>query len=386
LSWVAALWIGARGDAFALTLPVVGWIHLVALGWFTTAALSVLLFAIPQMADRPWRFEGAARAALGWFAAGVGLFVLALFAASRFAGAAAALAYAALLVYLFTAWATLLQPGEASRAQRAIARAFFVTLLVLAIVATLGLVLALGVSGAPLGAWSARLPAAHGNLALFGWLSLLVYGVSTRTVRAITGEKPSFWTHVVVGSATFFGALALASGLAAESGGTAWAGAILLGIGGVVYFLDTLRVVLRASVPHVPPQAFIGASVVWLLVALLVGGCALAGRASALAYGFVMLAGWIGQMVNAHVLHIGTRVIATIYRGPDDETPPEALLDQRLEWAAFGCFQLGVALIAGGLWFTNSGPVIAGSVLGIAGWVAMISALRGARLRAIGAA
>lgn len=382
-SWIAALWIAASGNAFALTLPVIGWIHLVALGWFTTAALSVLLFAIPQMAARPWRFERAARAALGWFAVGVASLTLALFASSPLIGAAATMTYAALLVYLFSAWATLAHRRETTRAERAIGRAFFVTLLVLAVVATLGLVLALALSGASIGAWAWRFPAAHGNLALFGWLSLLVYGVSTRTVRPITGGKPSTVTHIVVGTATLFGAFALAYGLAAESAAVTYGGAILLALGGVLYCVDILRVVVAAGVPHRPPQAFLAVSILWLLVALVSGGEALNGRATALAYGFAMLAGWIGQMVNAHMLHIGTRVLATFYRGADDETPPEALLDQRLEWVTFGSFQSALALIFVGLLVSKSELVLAGACAGFAGWCAMIVALGIARLRAM---
>ncbi len=384
LSWILLLWIALSGNAFGLSLPVIGWIHLVALGWFTVAALSVLLFAIPQMADQPWRLEGAARAALGWFAAGVALFVLALFAATRFIGAAAALTYAALLVYLFAAWSTLVQRRAAERAERAIARAFFVVLLVLAIVATLGLILALSLSGVELGSWSARLPAAHGNVALFGWLSLLVYGVSTRTVRPITGASPSTLTHIVVGTATLLGAVVLACGLHAGNAVAVWAGGASLGLGAILYCADMARVLARATLPHRPPQAFIGASISWLLVALIAGTSALAGHATALAYGFVMLAGWIGQMVNAHMFHIGTRVVATVYRGEDDETPPAALLDQRLEWAAFGCFQAAVALVAIGLWLANAPLAVAGACAGIAGWAALVAALAVARSRAMG--
>ncbi|HEY6487171.1 MAG TPA: hypothetical protein VIX83_12375 [Candidatus Cybelea sp.] len=383
MSWLLLLWIALSNNAFGLSLPAIGWIHLVALGWFTMTALSVLLFAIPQMADQPWRFETAARAALGWFAFGVVLFVLALFAATRLIGAAAGLTYAALIVYLLTAWTTLVGRRAAERAERAIARAFFVTLSLLAVVATLGLVLALSLSGIGFGSWSARLAAAHGNLALFGWLSLLVYGVSTRTIRPITGVKPSTLAHVVVGSATLLGAVVLAGALVAGNAAATWTGGALLGLGAIVYGADMTRSLARATVRHRPPQAFVAASIAWLFVALLAGTSALAGHATANAYGFVMLAGWIGQMVNAHMFHIGVRVIATVYRGQDDETPPEALLDERFEWAAFGCFQAAVALVAIGLWKTSAPLVVSGACFGVAGWGGLIAALGLARSRAM---
>ncbi|HEY2476399.1 MAG TPA: hypothetical protein VGI19_16585 [Candidatus Cybelea sp.] len=383
LSWLLLLWIALTAGVAELSMPALTWIHLVALGWFTVAALSVLLFAIPQMADQPWRYEGATRTALGWFAAGVAFFVLALFVATRFVGLAAAFVYVTLLVYLLAAWTTLAQRRQADRAERAIARAFFITLLVLGIVATLGLILALSLSGIDLGVLSSQLPAAHGNLGFFGWLSLLVYGVSTRTVRPSTGSKPSRLTHIVVGTATLAGALALAAGLGVDNPIATWTGAVLIGLGAVVYCVDMASVIARATVPHRPPQAFIAAAITWLLVALAFGASALAGYKTALAFGFVILVGWIGQMVNAHIFHIGTRVIATVYRGEDDETQPEELLDQRLEWAAFACFQGAIILVALGLWLGYAPPVAIGAIAGGAGWLAMIANLNLARSRAL---
>lgn len=105
----------------------------------------------------------------------------------------------------------------------------------------------------------------------------------------------------------------------------------------------------RATTPHRPPQAFIAAAIIWLLVTVGVGAAVLAGRPLALAYGFLLLIGWIGQIVNTHTLHLGTHVIAIAYRGDEDETRPRDLLDMRLSWTSFGLFQAAVALAAWGL-------------------------------------
>jgi hypothetical protein len=58
------------------------------------------------------------------------------------------------------------------------------------------------------------------------------------------------------------------------------------------------------------------------------------------------LAGWLGQMVNAHLHHLGVRVVATYIIGEDDETRPLVLLEHRLSWLAFATAQLAVGSVA----------------------------------------
>ncbi|HYL27477.1 MAG TPA: hypothetical protein VEW74_06545, partial [Candidatus Nitrosotalea sp.] len=98
---------------------------------------------------------------------------------------------------------------------------------------------------------------------------------------------------------------------------------------------------------------------------------------------FVMLAGWVGQFVNAHVFHIGVRLIATIYRGDDDETRPQELLDPRWSWCVFIAFQIAVAAIAAGLVLDNPPIAIGGAAAGLFGWLAMITTLGRARIAAM---
>jgi hypothetical protein len=161
-----------------------------------------------------------------------------------------------------------------------------------------------------------------------------------------------------------------------------WLGAASIGVGAVAYVVDVATVLLGSTVEHRPPQYFIGAALLWLVTALALGTGTLAGLPWQAAFGFVMLAGWAGQMVNGHVLHIGVRLIATIYRGDDDETRPGALLDSRWSWFVFGAMQLAVAALACGLLLRNSSAAVAGALLGLAGWLAMATALAKARAAA----
>ncbi len=383
LSWILLLWIAINAGVDTLSAPTLAWIHLVALGWFTVAALSILLHVIPTFTGLQWRLEQVARASLVAFALATGVFVLSLLVLNaRFASIAAAAIFIGLLYYVLVAWWTLSAARGLERTERAIARAILVTLLMLVAVASLGLLLSFFISGTLTIGWIARLPAAHANLGFYGWLSLLVYGVSARTVRPICGTKSRFvWIHIIVGTSTLVGAPTLAVGLGLNSP-VMWIGAGLLGFGAMAYIADMGDILIRATESHRPPQAFMAAAIVWLFLAVALGAATIAGRQLSFAYGFVILIGWIGQMVNAHTFHIGTRLIATVYRGDDDETRPEHLLDRRLTWASFGLFQTAVASIVCGLALNSAVLVDCGAAAGIAAWLAMLLNLIIARARA----
>lgn len=377
LSWIFALWTALRVGIGWPSPPEIAWIHLVALGWVTITALSVLLHAIPTFVDVTWRYETLARYALFAAAVAVGAFIVALLWAPVTLGIVATLLAFALMTYLATAWATLLQAfRSADRIDRAVARAFAVTLAVFAVAVILGAMISWLVTGARMPASIAMLPPAHANLALFGWLTLLIYGVSAGTLRPITGNRSSRpAVHVVVGTSTLLGAPLLAIGSAIESSMLLWLGGALVAAGAGAYISDVISLLARATIAHRAPQAFVAAGVSWLAVAMVLGAGTLAGMPWQAAFGFVMLAGWVGQFVNAHIFHIGVRLIATIYRGDDDETPPQALLDARWSWSVFAAMQVAVALVAVGLLSGSVRAVAVGAAVGLTGWVAMMAAL-----------
>jgi len=358
------------------------WIHAVALAWVTMSALAILIHALPNFIGVQWRGQSVARWSLVAYGIGVGLLLYGFLGDAPMLGPAADLVVAALLVYLATAFWTLAGAMRGERLQRAVARAFGATFVFLLATAVIGSGLAWLLSGRGTG-WAASLPAAHAALGTLGWLSLLIYGVSMRTFRPITGQATRFRKiHILVGSLTLIGVPLLAAGLASRNTTLAWIGGALAGIGALAYVFDAFDILRRATVPHRPPQFFVGAAVAWFLVALAVGGGALAGKPWQPAYIFVLLAGWVGQMVVAHFHHIGVRLLATIYRGEDDETRPEQLLEPRLSWFTFGAFQIAVALVLIGLLEDRIGLVARGAVFGIAGWIAMTANILAARARA----
>jgi len=382
-SWLLLLWAGLTGSISSIGFPAIAWIHTVALGAGTTAAAGVLLHVIPRFSDVRWKAEDLARYSLFFFCAGVVLFVSALLLRPNLAVFGAGVIVLALLAYAAAATVTLAQAFRGERTERAIARALLITLLLLLVTALLGFALSAWLSGYAAFPWIATLPAAHGNLGMLGWLSLLIFGVSVRTVRPIAGARSRFpAAHIIVGSLTLIGVLLLAIGLAGASA-LVWPGAALFACASLVYAFDLLDVLRRAIGPFTPPRAFLLAAVFWLLCALALGAGALGGRPWQLAYGFVLITGWLVQMMNAHIYHIGVRVMLTAYRGEDDETRPQAVLDDLLSWVSFVAFQLAIASVAIGLLVQCASAVSIGSVLGATGWLAMMANLAVARARAM---
>jgi hypothetical protein len=381
-SWALIFWAAWTGN---LTNALYGfaWIHTVALAWVTMSALAILLHALPNFIDVPWRDETAARWSIAAYGIGVALLIAGFLGDPVLLGPACAAVLLALVVYLATAFGTIASAMSGERIQRAVARAFAGTFLFLLATAIAGFGLAWMLSGHAVPAFVETLPAAHANLGTLGWLSLLIFGVSMRTIRPITGEMTRFrWMHIVVGSLSVLGVPLLAAGVAAHLSPVAWIGGTLFAMAALGYAFDALDIVRRARSTHRPPQAFIVAGVLWFLASLALGGGVLAGKPWQPVYIFVLLMGWVGQVVNAHLYHIGIRLLATVYRGEDDETRPQDLLETRLSWYSFFAFQIAIAVIAIALLNGSTGLAGRGALFGAVGWIAMIANILAARTRA----
>ncbi|HVA26925.1 MAG TPA: hypothetical protein VNF68_02030 [Candidatus Baltobacteraceae bacterium] len=360
LSWALVVLYGVT-PSFGIALA---WIHAVALGSFTTIALSVLIHVVPGFTDLSWRGKTLARwsgALLPFAAAG---FVVSFASAFGLGVTTFGLA-SALLILLYTgaAIATLSQQTP-DPAEQAIARAFLLVMLFLGLAAILGGVLAYGYGGG-----NARLlqfAPEHGAVAIVGWLTLLTMGVSARTFRPILGSEARWRPmHIASNSAMLVGAIAIPLALGFGNATlTRVAFAIAL-VGAIAYAGDGLDRVRRARTPNGPAHAFIVASLVWLLFA---ATAALLG-----AYDLAVvtaLAGWLGQMINAHLHHIGVRVIATTVAGDENETRPWELLDARLSWTTVVLAQLAVVLLVSAVATNFASGYIAS---GCAGLVAAIA-------------
>ena len=370
-SWIVLLVLALQGVSEG-GFPALGWLHLVALGWLTMTALSVLFHVVPAFTDVVWRWEVLARGSLVVYAAGVLVLVVALFADARsllpWGGSLIVLALAG---YALPAALTLRVALRNGSLEAGIARGLATTLTWLLVAAALGFAFSWAFDG--------RLPRSilslapvHADVALIGWLTALVMGVSARTVAPIAGARSrAAWRHVTAVSAEIAGMIVLAAAWTLGAPAVMWIGVAIVGFGVAIYVADLASVLRHATVRHRPPQAFLVAGALWLTCAFVLFVAALCGAPCMPALVFVALIGWIGQMVNGHLHHIGVRLIATIYRGDDDETRPGELLSPALSWIAFAAFQVALLLGAGGSIEHVSPLVAAGAAAGLAGWTAM---------------
>lgn len=369
-SWIL-LWLLARQGVVGPSLRAFAWVHLVALGWLTLTALSVLLFVVPQFTDVEWRGELWARSGIVVFALGTLALVVAFWTGGiSWLWVASAGAVGGLALYGMPAAVTLRGAMRARGTEATIARAFLIVLAFLGSAAMIGLGMAgeLASGSSSMLAWA---PPLHANLATIGWLTLLVMGVSARTVGPISGRGSlRRWMHIGSSSLVTAGTLALV--LVPWTAAALWPGCILCAAGAAVYAIDMLICLAVSTVRHRPPQAFMAASMLWLVVAVALGILIVAGRTMLEpAYVFVGLVGWVGQIVIAHLHHVGIRLIATMARGDDDDTRPEDLLNPGLSWAAFAAFQIAAALGAWALWRLDASMLAAAAASGLAGWLAM---------------
>lgn len=366
LSWAIVFAYGLD-PTFAWQLA---WIHAVALGAFTTIALSVLVHVVPGFTDLAWRAEKLARwcAVILPFAAAV---LVASFITMNVAGIAAGGGVAAIVILLYAgaAIATLSQ-RPAERAEAAIARAMLLVMVFLAVAAALGAALADALrtgNGAVL-----RLAPVHASVALVGWLTLLTMGVSARTFRPIL-RSVSRWLvlHRFSNGAMLLCALVAAIGFALAQPLVVTVGFVLGLVGAVLYAVDGLDRVARATTPHRPAHIFVASSLVWLVLAAV---AALAGWYPLAVT--IALAGWLGQMINAHLHHLGIRVIATTIAGDENEARPWQLLDMQVGWFTALVDQGAVLALVIGVIAAAPAAFFTAAILGAAGTIAFLFNVR----------
>ncbi|MBC5825093.1 MAG: hypothetical protein GIW99_06460 [Candidatus Eremiobacteraeota bacterium] len=384
-AWVMLFVLATDGALAVPSMRSLAWVHLVVLGWLTMVALPVLLFVVPQSTEARWRGEGLARVGLGAYAVGAFALVAGFWSAdfAVLALGAGTLAIG-LAAYLTAAGMTLLAVAHRPGTEAAIARALLAVFAFLGIAALIGAAMA-GSLGRFSGASAlGASPRVHAAVAGIGWLTLLIMGVSARTIGPIAGAKSANRRrHIISGALVSVAVISLAAGMWAHSLVATKAGEALACAGVAVFAFDLLTVVMRAPDPHRPPQAFVAAAAMWLIMAAVLGVGASAGKPWTNAFVFVGLVGWMGQMVNGHLHHIGVRLMATVARGDDDETSPGALLSLPASWLCWGLFQAAVALGVAGLLLSAPSAVRLAALFGGCGWLTMVANARIAWRRAI---
>lgn len=388
LSWPALGWLAISGSEPG-SLRSFGWIHLVALGWLTLAALSVLLHVIGAFLGVKWVAQNVARWALHFFTVSVAILVAGFFIqdTANIEGGTI-LVFAALCMYLVPTFMTISRAMRVGPRERVVGRAFLITLSVLFIVAVLGTAFGLALKGRVNPSVLVALPKAHAVLGIAAWLSALVFGVSARTMRAITGVvSRAGVVHVASSGFLLLGAILYTIAMAGAWSGLAPLGGALLCAGALLYAFDLLDILRRRRHANPAAQLFVVASDVWLLACVALGAGILAGKSWGAALTFLALAGWLGQMVNGHIFHIGIRLLITFLRGDDDETRPWLVINQPLALVSWALSQAAIVLGTIGLISNvDENMLLYAAICGTLGWIAMSATvlLAYVRLRSTG--
>src|SRR5579875_2493518 len=150
------------------------------------------------------------------------------------------------------------------------ARAFLITLAFLLVTGALGAAFGLALEGRLNPQMLVALPQAHGVLGIAGWLTSLVFGVSARTMRAITGVVSRIAVaHVATSGLLLLGAVLFA--IAMVTGAPATAGIVLMALGALFYAVDLIDIVSRRQHPNPVPQMFVVMADVWLVACVALG-------------------------------------------------------------------------------------------------------------------
>lgn len=348
---------------------VLGLTHVLTLGWVTMTLFGALCQLAPVLWETPLAAPGLAKAA--WWLFGMGLwgFVGTLWLGTGAYAVPAALLVCAVLLYLYVFTRTMLSARlDWTGRHLALAAGY------LAAVVTLGLLLAFDRGRGVLFKDHDGALIAHVHLALVGWVSLSIVGVSYRLVSMFALSSVESKTP---------GRLALAlanAGLLGLATDGLFLGrrhmpfwATLLAGAYFFYFLHMRRLFTARPKRIDPPLAF-------TLLAL-VGGAAWAGLGLALAWGrlddspenrtayaFCALLGWATPFILGQAHKIVPFLVWLHVYSPRNWKPPVRvptiadLTSGRLAWAELAALAPGVALGVGGF-LAQSQPAVRASAI-----------------------
>ncbi len=348
---------------------VLGLTHTLTLGWVTMTILGALCQLAPVLWETSLAGEELARAAWWLFTCGIAGFVGALWSSYPYFWIPATLLVAAVLLYLFVLGRTM------ARAPRFdwTGRHLVVSVGYLAALMTLGFLLAVDRERGVLFHDVTGALIAHVHLALIGWVSLTIMGVSYRLVAMFALSHVASKTP---GRAAFGLVNAGLIGLAVDA---LWFGrrllplwACLLVAGYCAYAVQMRRIFAGRQRKLDPPLAF---TVLAMLggFAWCAAGLALAfGRLpdtmeNRLAYAFLALVGWATPFILGQIHKIVPFLVWLHVYSPRNWKPPvrvpkiQDLTSERLTWAELVCLAPGIYLSAAGFLLASRPLLRAGS-------------------------
>ncbi len=346
-----------------------GLTHLFTLGWITTIIMGVLYQIFPAMLGVGARSLRVARFSFAAQVLGTGTLVAGLVLGSR---AVQSTGWTLLFCALYgVAWNFLPENRKSGRNRQI---GIYIRY------AHLGLGFAMVIGGArigdALGLWTTpRLPllAAHFHFGAVGFASMTVMGLGSRMLPMFLGtiDAPA-WPIRALPKILASGTVLFALG---EIGGLRWLallGAAAMIAGAVIFLWLSARWYRgRARRALDPATALTLAALLWMALALPMGGLALARGPLAggvlMAYVAVLLLGWL----TAFILGVSYRILPTLtwhHRfaartgQPGTPTLPQMIVPA-LGWATVVLHTAGLGLLTGGLLAANPLLVRIGAVL-----------------------
>ncbi|HED04111.1 MAG TPA: hypothetical protein ENI60_05020 [Candidatus Fraserbacteria bacterium] len=377
-------------DGRVVTAPflddaVLGWVHLATLGWITMTIMGATFQLVPVLGGAKLYSERLGYWQYAFYLPGMILLTHGFWlhdpAWLMLGGMLLALA---ILLYVYNLLRTFLRIKQWNVVAVHIATALGYLLGVLAF----GLLLVINRQNPELlGAGRLELLAAHAHLALVGWVSLTIFGVSYQLISMFApaqgySKRLSWWAYGTLNA----GIIALTAGLVGGWAGLGRTGGLLLAAAALIYgaqIAEILRhhsetVKLAINIPYTLSAIFFLYGAIGLGLARLWGV-----RVPWSVYGLLILGGWIALTIVGQL----QRILPFLtwlkrYQRPRPvkiggrRTPT---LDQTINrswgWAGLACFNVGLFTAGTGLWLGLNALVTAGMTLYLLGALAFAANL-----------
>lgn len=371
-SWILLLRSGLRtaGGHGPSLFEKLAFVHTLAIGFFTLTALSVLFHVMPAFTNTPWIKEKTARKTLPILAAGwIGMTVFFLEGFRPVWAWGIFLVAAALLL-----WGSLFFLSMGKYLEKKGLSGSPLLFFLLPVGFLTGTALLGGTMGEELASgrpqnWiqTIGIPV-HLAMGLLGWLTLLLWIVSSRTQKPILGAHSRHPERVSL-SIWLLGAgvMLFAAGQITGNGLPEKSGFIFMGIAVFLYLSDAFGLLFRSSAPHAILRVWWATGTAGLLASALAGGwLVLHGfYQDTTVFVYLVLVCWIEPFLLGHLHQIGVRLLATLVRGPQDMTPPAKILSDRFSWLFWLTDVLAALSGLAGVSFSNSPLLILSGSIGI---------------------
>jgi len=386
--WILMLRMVLGGGRWGSPLSFAA-LHAFGLGFVSLAILSVLVHILPAACNIPLGEKLADRGPLAGAILGAILVVTGFGLSNfRYSLAGALFIFGAILFYSVKILLELVR-GRKKRDEGSAFLGFMIlgsTLFLLFGIST-AIVMVHAFVFPPAPAYFPILPPVHAILMIGGWLSLMVTAVFSRTSGPLLGHSVSpgnmrvSWGIMALGLCIgVFGLLFRIRGLWIPGFGTA-VFALLLYNGWLLVFI------IKRHPFNPAPRRYLISSHFYSLL----GGIMLIifvfwpNVLSEMGIFLVLVLGWLGQFLLAHIYHLGPRLLSILRQGPGDLTPPFALLDKSRTRITFLLYQTGIGVSSCGIMFRGHLPewiVITGPVAGLAAWISLSIEARKAFIKA----